>query len=115
MVGAAQFQEVRDLQTRARTLELTIKRFEAGSVMGLSGHTLDTRQLVVAVALTTAKTGDACCHRPESTLWTEHCRIRRTLGTSFWYHQGYEHRTGITVTGKDALWFEGQKTPHIFR
>ena len=115
MVGAAQFQEVRDLQTRARTLELTIKRFEAGSVMGLSGHTLDTRQLVVAVGpynsekLATLAATDLKAHFGQSTAVFEEL-LEPASGTI----KAYEHRTGITVTGKDALWFEGQKDTPIF-
>ncbi|MGB0646630.1 MAG: SpoIID/LytB domain-containing protein [Bradymonadia bacterium] len=114
-VGAAQFQEIKSLQAKALELKLAIRRFEAGSVMGLSGHTLDTRQLVVAVGpydsekLATLAATNLKAHFGQNTAVFEEL-LEPASGTI----KAHEQRTGITVTGKDVLWFEGQNNTPIF-
>ena len=114
-VGTDQFKEIKSLQAKAQALNLTVKRFEAGSVMGLSGHTLDTRQLTVAVGpYDSEKQAVLAVTQLKSHFGQNTAIFKELLEPASGTIKAREQRTGVTVTGKDMLWFEGRKNTPLY-
>jgi stage II sporulation protein D len=114
-VRADQFTEIKQLTLKATSLGLEVKRFEAGSVMGLSGQTLDTRQIILAVgpyadpkAAKQAGTDLKTRFGRELTIFNE--LLRPATGQIV----ARELRTGVQVVTPDVLWIKGLRDGPIF-
>ena len=114
-VRADQFSEIKQLTAKATERGLNVKRFEAGSVMGLSGYTLDTRQIILAVG----PFDNASSAKKSVTSLTEHFGRDVTVFTELLKPASgeiiaTEIRSGIRVSTPDVLWVEGLKDSPVF-